>query len=442
MSGEKVLPWKNENSNKVVDCELDPESQKYLSDKFRGTIQTEDITIKCGDSCKTKINPNGYVGIIDMQDPSIAPLNFETKDGAPIFYLLRHLHLDYFEQETRDSYFKFDPEKRIKLQEGNFFEFLGRIFVDELNHILETEGLLKRYVRKEENIRFLKGKICLKEQIRKNYVNKTKFYCMYDDLTLDNLENQIILRALHLLKSVVETKQLIEDIGRLEIILKDFISQKDADLTCFDKIQYSRLNDRYQDILLYSRLIFEEVYIHSSSGDESYGFNFVVKAWKLYEDFISDIIESEARDKGYTVKRQGNLDNLNPEGEITLKPDITVENNEGRKHIIDAKYKLIDNNPDYYQVICYLLSVEKPGLGFLVYPEGVETSVKEKPLTIIKNVDAEEAEKKKFLKIQVVTLNLKPEQEKQTYEDYINTVRKSIRKKIIVEIEKDTVGYP
>ncbi|MFH1897002.1 MAG: hypothetical protein ABH886_01990, partial [Candidatus Desantisbacteria bacterium] len=76
-----------------------------------------------------------------------------------------------------------------------FFDVIAKIMVLEFNDIFYKQGLLKKYVSKKENIKFLRGKLLIKDQIRRNLIDKAKFSCQYDDLTYNNLENQSILCA-------------------------------------------------------------------------------------------------------------------------------------------------------------------------------------------------------------------------------------------------------
>ena len=70
--------------------------------------------------------------------------------------------------------------------------------LNELNEICRI-GLYKNYVKKEENLSFLKGKLISKRQLNNELKKLPKFSCSYQDLTYDNLENQILLRATTLL---------------------------------------------------------------------------------------------------------------------------------------------------------------------------------------------------------------------------------------------------
>jgi 5-methylcytosine-specific restriction enzyme subunit McrC len=125
----------------------------------------------------------------------------------------------------REEEFLYDPHTPIEIKEGtNFFDILGKFFLTELNAVLK-KGLLRKYVRKQESQRFIKGKLLIQNQIRKNLINKTKFFCEFEDLTFDNLENQVVMSAIHSLISLIKFNQpLKRELKRLEVILKDYIS--------------------------------------------------------------------------------------------------------------------------------------------------------------------------------------------------------------------------
>jgi len=170
-----------EYSSKVVEL-LNKNDEAYLEKPcFKYDDKKYKIFSKKG---KTYIENTSYSGVIQLENVRI---HFSTKVNTNLFYMLSFL-------KSEDD-FLFDPEISIELKEGNnFFDIIGRLFLNELEDLIK-KGLLKKYVTKHENVGFLKGKLSIKGQIQNHIHNTPKLSCIYGDLTVNNLENQIVLRT-------------------------------------------------------------------------------------------------------------------------------------------------------------------------------------------------------------------------------------------------------
>lgn len=314
---------------------------------------------------EVKLENTSFAGVIQLEDVRI---HFSTKVKANLFYMLSFL--------KSEDHFIFDPLKPIDIKEGgSFFDVLGKLFYNKIEEILKY-GLLKKYVTKEENSNFLKGKLLFNKQINSNLLFKPKFHCRYHDLTCDNLENQIILRATNLLIPLIRfNEKLRYSLLRVERDLKEEItfnpcvSQKDCDSICYD-----RLNGHYKPLIHFSKLIFEEHFIRSVHSGESKGFNFIVNMPKVYEDFLTEmvkeVVDEEPEFKDYSVDSQLSFKTLVKEKTLTTRPDIILKKGKDRYPLIlDAKYKSADSNSDYYQMIAYSLAIPSSEKCCLVYPE-------------------------------------------------------------------------
>ncbi len=321
-----------------------------------------------------EIENTSYSGIIQLDSVRI---HFSTKVKTNLFYMLSFL--------KNEGNLCYDPLKIIDIEEGdNFFDILGRLFVNELEAIFRR-GFCKKYLRKQENVSFLKGKLLVRHQIGNQIRKVPKFFCSYDDLTYDNLENRIILRAATLLNPRVLNDALRRDLIRYSNMMKEEVSLDSIVPEDCDKIQYSRLNDYYEPIIQFSKVILQDYFIRSVHKGKSRGFNFVVNMNQVYEDFITEMIAEvieENRSSDYVVERQERFDSLVKEKKVITKPDILLRRKNTREYpyIIDAKYKRLENNADYYQVIAYALALPSAKACCLVYP--AEETIEDTVLTV------------------------------------------------------------
>lgn len=364
------------------------------------------------------IENTSYSGIIQLENVRI---HFSTKVKTNLFYMLSFL--------KSEEDFLFDPEISIDIKEGNnFFDIIGRLFLNELEKIIE-KGLLKKYILKHENINFLKGKLSIKNQIHNHINNRPKFSCIYGDLTINNLENQIILRSLNLLIPMIRFNEVLKaDLIRNEYILKDFIELIDVSPNDCNQIHFNRLNDYYSAIIQFSKLILEENFIRSVYKGESRGFNFIVNMNKVYEDFITQIItevvEEEEDFDHFEVVSQTKFYSLVEGTKIVTIPDIILKSEDSYPLIIDAKYKREDKNSDYYQVIAYSLAIPNAKACCLIYPQTENENVVKGPLTLRRDI-TKPGEKDIKLYARTIDLHVKDCLE---FEDFVKDTKIQIRK--------------
>ena len=409
-----------EYSDKELDIKLSPEDENYLRSQIFNRDKRKNIEVFYNREGKPTIRVGPFAGIIQLTDKRI---HFSTKVDARLFYMLSFL-------KSEDE-FLYDPETPIEIREGtNFFDIIGRFFVNYVKDILRM-GLLKKYVRKKENLRFLKGKILIKHQIKENLVDKSRFFCEYEDLTFDNLENRIVLSALHSLISLIRfNKRIKNELRRFETVLKDFISLVKVNPAECNLIRFNRINQHYANIIGLSKLILEERFIRSIHKGESRGFNFIVNMNRVYEDFITEmveeIIEQDLEFKEFAIERQPRFSKLVRERTLITKPDIVIRRG-AKKYpfIIDTKYKREDSNADYYQVIAYSLALRNSKACCLIYPTSEKTKISSKSLTLVRDLTAEIPDEVKLL-ARTVDLYLTKDKELE-YEDYINGIKNQVK---------------
>ena len=340
-----------------------PKDVNYLDDFFEPT-RCKITEIK---DDKVRVENTSYAGIIQLDKTRI---HFSTKVKSNLFYMLSFL------KDEKD--FHYDPNIVIDIKEGqNFFDILGRLFLNELEAIFE-KGFYKKYVRKEDNLSFLKGKMLFNKQLMNDINRKAKFYCSYEDLTYDNLENQIVLRATALLIPLIRFNDEIKsDLIRYRHILNEEVSLRNVLPEECNRVQYGKLNEYYEPIIQFSRAVLQYHFIRSVHKGTSKAFNFIVNMNRVYEDFITEIVKELVNEDpaftDYVVEKQKRFDSLVKEKEVVTKPDIILRKLNTFDPIkypllIDAKYKRQENNADYYQVIAYALAIKTVKTCFLIYP--------------------------------------------------------------------------
>lgn len=337
-----------------------PKDVNYLDKFFKGT-PCKVTEIKDN---KVRAENTSYAGIIQLDK---ARIHFSAKVKSNLFYMLSFL--------KDEKEFHYDPDIIIDIKEGrNFFDILGKLFLNELEEIFE-KGFFKKYVRKEDNLSFLKGKMLFNKQLINDIRKTPKFYCSYEDLTYDNLENQIVLKATALLIPLIRFNDKTKsDLIRYRYILSEEVSLRNVLPEECNRVQYSKLNDYYEPIIQFSRAVLQYHFIRSAHKGTSKGFNFIVNMNKVYEDFITEIVKELVNEDpafaDYVVEKQKRFDSLVKERDVVTKPDVILRKRNSTEYplLIDAKYKRQENNADYYQVIAYALAIKSVKTCLLVYP--------------------------------------------------------------------------
>ena len=275
----------------------------------------------------------------------------------------------------------------------DFFEILIFLFARNLREFLK-KNFNKNYVFKEDNIPFLKGKLMLKENLRKNAVNQTKYYCRYDDFTEDNLMNQTFkftASALFKATRFFANKRLLKDI----LFYLSEVSHKRITAADIQKIHLTRLNQEYEPILNLCKRFLENSSIEfRSSNLESFAFMFDMN--KLFEEFVFRFIKKhrskiniESYDSIEMVKGQffiGKLFN-----EFNMQVDMLIKDKNDKRLLIDTKYKLLKketnhqgiSQSDMYQMFAYSASQSKVYEEvILLYPANKKIKENVKEITL------------------------------------------------------------
>lgn len=345
--GKEILPFYEEDLN-------------YLNSdnsKFKGTVSFEQI----GD--KALIYTNQFVGILKLPCSNVILIEPKT--------VVKYLELLSYSQSVKCNDKKtllyYDPSIKVEIEEGDvFLDILSSIFLIELKRIIK-KGLFREYVKKEDNINYLKGKLLISKQIKTNYICP-KFQCRYFDSTIDNFTNQAILfAAIKLINALKSDNDNIKKIRAGIIscvnILKDEISIKESipsnDLTKINSESVIRKNYYYRDILEVTKLIIGESFYKSVKGEKIRCCNFLIDMNVVFERVVFGLLEKLLKDKGYEVtdqKRYAGKGLIDVElKNIQVIPDIIILKDSIEFGFADAKYKKNISNADYYQSIVYSL---------------------------------------------------------------------------------------
>ncbi len=354
------------------ELEIDSESFQSLANFIEENQDQEDfdkafaIYRKKG---KRFIKVKNYVGVIETKQGvvlEILPKTFIGKNGEEANKEdSKKLLLTMLKTLKNAPFINLNVAHLKEQKNFPILEVFITSFLDELIKLTSKE-LRGDYINIEENSPFIKGKLVIKEHLKKNLVNKAKFYCRFDEFKKNIPPNKLIKSTLTRLFSITSS-----NVNKKKII---------KSLQYFDSVSYCKNIDldiayckkRVKDLSNYGNLIiWSEVFLKNKSFTNFYG-NSINQAIlfpmeKLFESYITFLLKKychgftiDAQDKRYCLISQNrDINDLNYSiKKFTLKPDIVINNDEV---IIDTKWKILNadskkydiKEADIYQMLAY-----------------------------------------------------------------------------------------
>lgn len=239
-------------------------------------------------------------------------------------------------------------------------------------------GLYKEYVTKHETLSVMQGKLDMPETIRNRIQRRQKLACEFDELSENNLFNQILKTTMHFL--LIDGGVYPERKVALKKILVFFDG---TDLLNPSEIQWSRLhyqrnNQNYEMLMNVCYFVIDGMLQTTEKGEYKMAAFSDEHMARLYEKFILEYYHQHhtylTEVKAGQVK--WNLVGDNSEPMIRFLPimqtDIMLRLNE-RILIIDAKYygrtlqkqfdKYTLHSNNVYQIFTYVKNQDKDNTG-------------------------------------------------------------------------------
>ena len=270
-------------------------------------------------------------------------------------------------------------------------DIFTELFLKNIKNI-RNKGLFKRYKLENEEIKSIKGKIDFKNSINSLSFNSGKAFCEYDEMTVNNLHNQIIKTITFMLyknniKSSENRRKLLEFIHFLEGV--DIIELQHKD---FLNITYTRNNSYYKYIISICNLIFENTMLGDKKGEYKFIdlYNTDKNLANIFEKFVYKFYKQNITTHKVHFQKELKWNIVNNQYNSLLpvmKLDTVLENN-NETIIIDTKYyknfysinqyetkKYHSNN--WYQMFSYMNNINVDGnlKGILLYPKSFTNEI-------------------------------------------------------------------
>ena len=187
----EFLQYKNESEENYIEKTTFEAIEKFVLENE--TEQYLKITTKKGFG--KVLQAQNYVGVIQTKDGTtieILPKIQNVDDNKSKEILIKML------KTLKKSPFKNFNTANLKASKMPLLEIFISMFLEELSKLIQ-KGIKSDYVQKEENLKFLKGKLKISEQIKQNSVHKERFFVQYEEFSSDRVENRLIKTTLEYL---------------------------------------------------------------------------------------------------------------------------------------------------------------------------------------------------------------------------------------------------
>ena len=344
----------------LIGCEIEP-SNKFLSAKIAENFYKELESFAKTDKGKDVLQFTGngrylqaksYVGTIQTTSGfilEILPKTVKDNDvekSKQIFMKL--LHLLY----KLPNYKNIDSANFERIKNLEIFEIFIFMFLEEVGIIIK-KGIKSDYVGFEDNLFYLKGKLLINEQIKRNSVHKERFYVQYDEYNQNRAENRLIKSTLKLLSNISKEfnnqrkiRQYMQHLNWIDLSLN---IDKD-----FSMVKTGRGMEHYKNALIWSKVFLKKESFSSFSGD-TIAFAILYPMEKLFECFVEWWLEKKYPHLQIDAQNGGVgfVKKL-----FTVRPDFLIKKDNQVICVADAKWKLIESDKefsqsDFYQLFAY-----------------------------------------------------------------------------------------
>ena len=289
------------------------------------------------------IQARNYVGVLQTKSgltieilPKIADKNDAERSKTVFIKMLRTL---------KNFPFKSSNLASLKTQNLPLLEIFISMFLCELEALVK-KGIKSDYVALEENLNFLKGKLNINEQIKRNSIHKERFYVRYSEFLSDININRIIKTTLKFLYKKSNSSKNQQKIRELLFIF-DEVSECEDYKNFFAKLVINRQVKHYEQTLLWCKIFLFNNSFTPHKGDDL-GFALLFDMNALFESYVGNFIKKSFPG---TILQHSEKHLVEDPKSFKLRPDIFLKG----KFIADTKWKIVSSRDDISQADLYQL---------------------------------------------------------------------------------------
>lgn len=222
---------------------------------------------------------------------------------------------------------------------GNAYWLLAILWKSLLNNALTTGQIPKIYIEERKNINNYRGRLDFHQNIMKNLVDQSKFFCVYRKLSMDNTINRAVRHTYRVLKEK-GLNNVLADMAAFDQRLESFgVKDNISELKELDNIRYTRMNAVYKPVVNICRTIIRNEASSFEGGDRK-NFSYMIDVAELWELYLLRLLQRNLSSEYYVYSPNAVAGSFLLEGDLrSIRPDILIEKDNRVVLIIDAKYK-------------------------------------------------------------------------------------------------------
>ena len=308
-----------------------------------------------------------YVGVIEMPDFSIEilPKIYGEVDEEKLRDVLIRMLLVAHQTNSIRQF-----KASVAARKNSLAEIVIQSFLNEVQKYVDS-GFQHEYRKLSQNIDKVKGQIVFSQQLRRNVLAPTRFYCRYSKYIDDNELNQFLKACLREMARVtrdVQNRRTIDD------LLPSFegISDVAPEIVLGFRIEFTSINIRVKEAYTYGRMFLENLHATMSAGTTQV-YTMLFNMDQLYELFVYRVASIVFGNR-VTYQKMGNyMVSRDSDGKkfVSLRPDLTLKVSDDEQWIIDTKWKMpgrFAKESDVYQMNAYSTGIKNVSKVILLYP--------------------------------------------------------------------------
>ncbi len=282
-----------------------------------------------------------------------------------IYYMLAYA----FQELRQNNYAEIEGEKF-----DDIYDLFAEILARGISYQLK-QGLYREYVAKNESMQTIRGKIDMRGTIANRMRNNHKIACDYDELSENNIYNQILLKTINTLINHSDVKK--DKITKLKKIRVFFNNVQPVDIHTirWKALRFDRNNKNYRMLLYLCYFIISELVMTTEEGKYKMREFSDEHMNRLFEKFVLEYykkhhpeLKAEAKQIDWNIVKEQSTINILP----IMQTDILLTMRE-RTLIIDTKYygktmqkqydKSTIRSNNLYQIHTYVTEYDKVHKG-------------------------------------------------------------------------------
>lgn len=297
-----------------------------------------------------------YVGVVEFHDGMQIEILPKIEVGEDSEGKSRKVFLRMLRELGSGVSFKSLDAARLRTDRMPLFEVFVAMFVAEASDLVRT-GLRSAYVSRRSAESCVRGKIDFAREIKSNPAHAERIHVIHDEFLVDRPENRLVKTTLVFLRGASRSNENARAVRRLLSAFEEVGISHNVDAD-FARCVRSRETTAYRNLLSWCRVFLKHESFTTFSG-QSLASSLLFPMDRVFEDYVGRVLRRKAYGEGRLAKVR-----LQATGEwlfehkAPLRPDILCECLNGRRVILDTKWKRVTtekdlSTADLYQMYAY-----------------------------------------------------------------------------------------